>query len=410
MNRYSSTAVRSAWLLVLALTAFPAHALRVGELGHLHGIAFDPGSSESLLVATHYGLYRARPDGAAVLIGERRDDLIALAVDPADANALYALGHARNGSQVALMHSDNGGTNWTLRAQKLGSPDDYHQLAVSPADPALLYGVHGTLQASTNSGRAWESIGPTPNKLIALAGSAADAGKLYAATQSGLLVSPDSGREWQRESAFRAPVSLVHVAADGTKYAFVLGRGLMRSAPDEQAWEALYNGFGGHYPLRLAIDPDDPEHLGLLTHAGGLFTSVDGGKSWERFPRPPIRSGSVAAAGERLYGEYCAACHGVAGVGETPGSANAPADRSQLAPALDFSAHAWHHDDAQLVETILDGGIARGGRMPAWKSLLSRDNARELVAYMKTLWRARERACQGARHMSCDWVPASRPQ
>jgi len=409
MKTHVSRAVRFAWLLVLVAVAYPAQALRVGELGHLHGIAFDPGSANSLLVATHYGLYRAQPAGTATRLGARRDDFIVLAGDPSEASKLYALAHARTGGAVVLLHSENGGISWSRRADGLGSPDDYHQLAVSPAEPDRLYGVHGTLQISSNGGRDWETIGPPPKKLIALAGSAPDPGKLYAATQAGLLVSRNRGRRWHRETAFRAPVSLVHVASDGTTYAFVLGRGLMRSTPADQTWKALYNGFGGHYPLQLAIDPDDPDHFAVLTHVGGLFTSVDGGESWQRFPRPRIRSGSVAAAGNRLYAEYCASCHGVDGVGETPGTANAPTDRSRLAPALDFSAHAWHHGDEQLIETILEGTVARGGRMPAWKGLLSRENSRELVVYMKTLWRARELACQGAKHMRCDWVPTNRP-
>lgn len=400
---------RFAWLLILVLIALPAHALRIGELGHLHGIAFDPASTNSLLVATHYGLYRALPDGSAVQVGERRDDFVALSSDPSDAKVLYALSHLRAGGQVGLMRSEDGGVSWTRRADGLGAPADDHQLAVSPAVPELLYGVHGTLQVSRDSGRAWESIGPPPEKLIALAGSAGNAAHLYAATQSGLLVSPDRGREWYRATNFRAPASLVHVTPDKTAYTFVLGRGLMRTDPSDNSWKPLYNGFGGHYPIQLAVDADDPERLATLTHAGGLFTSDDGGESWRRFPQPRLRSGSITAAGERLYNEYCVACHGVDGVGQTLGSANAPSDRSKLAPALDFSAHAWHHDDEQLIETILEGGIERGGRMPGLKSLLSRENARELVVYMKALWRPRELACQGAKHMSCDWVPPTRP-
>lgn len=408
MKTFTLPAARAAWLLILALTAFPAHALSVYELGHLHGVVFNPASSKSLLVATHYGMYRVSPEGTAKLVGDRRDDFVALTEDPSDTEVLYALTSSPGGGQVALMRSDDGGTTWSRRAAGLGAPDDYHELIVSPADPALLYGVHGTLQVSRDGGRDWQSVGPPPAQLIALAGSAADPAQLYAATEGGLLVSRNSGREWQREMTYRDATSLVHVAADGTAYAFVLGRGLMRSAPTDHGWKPLYNGFGGHYPLHLAIDPNDPAHLAVLTHAGGLFTSDDGGESWRRFPVPRFKMGSVAAAGQQTYAQFCAACHGVDGVGETPGTANAPADWSRLAPALDFSAHAWHHDDEQLVETILEGGIARGGRMPAWKPLLSRENVREVVAYMKALWRPRELACQGAKHMSCDWVPPVR--
>lgn len=407
MNIRNLNAVRPAWLLLLTLAAFPAHALRVGDLGHLHGIAFDSNSPGALLLATHYGLYRALPDGSASLVGDRRDDFLGLTAHPSEPGTLYVSGHPPDGSNLGLLLSKNGGRTWTRHARGHDGPADYHQLTVSPADPEVLYGVHGSLQASRDGGRSWESIGPPPEKLITLAGSAEDPMHLYAATQAGLLTSDDGGRRWRAASEPGNTASLVHVTADGTAYTFILGRGLLRA--EEDGWKVLYNGFGGHYPLQLIVDPTDPDRLATLTHASGLFTSEDGGESWQRFPAPQTPHGTAAAAGERLYTAYCIACHGKEGVGETAGAATAPSDQRQLAPALGFSSHAWHHDDEQLVETILEGGIARGGRMPAFKEILSRKNARELVAYMQSFWRAREFACQGARHMNCDWKPATRP-
>ncbi|MDP7547930.1 MAG: hypothetical protein QGF20_11605, partial [Alphaproteobacteria bacterium] len=77
------------------------------------------------------------------------------------------------------------------------------------------------------------------------------------------------------------------------------------------------------------------------------------------------------------------------------------ADGLPLAPALDDSAHGWHHPDAQLIATILNGS-PRNPRMAPWKEHgLSRDDARSLVAYIKSLWNFRSLACQGSRHMRC---------
>ena len=40
--------------------------------------------------------------------------------------------------------------------------------------------------------------------------------------------------------------------------------------------------------------------------------------------------------------------------------------------------------------------------MPPWRGVLSRDDAIDIVAYIKTLWTPFIRAnCQGAKHMSC---------
>ena len=100
--------------------------------------------------------------------------------------------------------------------------------------------------------------------------------------------------------------------------------------------------------------------------------------------------------GNALYKQYCASCHGSNGQGEFNWMY-----RERGAPALDSSGHAWHHEDAQLVSMILDKPVA-DSRMPAWRGILSRDDAIDLVAYIKTLWTPFIRAnCQGAKHMAC---------
>jgi len=71
-----------------------------------------------------------------------------------------------------------------------------------------------------------------------------------------------------------------------------------------------------------------------------------------------------------------------------------------MAPPLNDFAHAWHHTDAGLVKTILEGS-PRKSRMIAWKELLQPEDARDIVAYIKTLWSKWALDCQGPKHMQC---------
>lgn len=114
--------------------------------------------------------------------------------------------------------------------------------------------------------------------------------------------------------------------------------------------------------------------------------------------RPP--SPDQVAVGKVLYERYCQACHGENGVGEPPIPASIRAPGYLTAMPLNESSHAWHHSDEQLVETILEG-LQRTKRMPAWKGVVSEEQAIQLVAYLKSLWSPRIVACQGPRHMSC---------
>lgn len=102
------------------------------------------------------------------------------------------------------------------------------------------------------------------------------------------------------------------------------------------------------------------------------------------------------AHGAALYRQYCVACHGAKGLGEFNWQA-----RARAAPALDSSGHAWHHEDAQLISMILDKPLP-DSKMPAWRTVLSRDDVLDLLAYIKSLWTPYIREnCQGARHMGC---------
>jgi len=391
--------------LLLVMAASPVHALRIDELSHLHGLAFKPGGAGDLILASHNGLYLAGTDGEVKLLSTQRDDLMALTVDPSQPHRLFASGHPATGGNLGLVISEDAGATWQHRSDGDEGPVDFHQLTVSGADPSVLYGVHRMLQVSRDAGRTWTAIAPPPEKLIALAASASAAEQIYAATENGLQVSSDGGREWRQALLYRNPASLVHVTPDGTVYTFVLGRGLLAAREPDLKWETLANGFGGHYPLQMAVASDDPQWLAVLTHRGRLFVSADGGRNWQRFAAQELPADSAASRGARLYVEFCQACHGGGGIGESLGTPTAPRDQAKLAPTLDGSGHGWHHADDQLVQTILEGSVQRGGRMPAWKSLLGPDDAHDLVAYIKTLWGPRERACQGRKHMNCDWVP-----
>ena len=105
--------------------------------------------------------------------------------------------------------------------------------------------------------------------------------------------------------------------------------------------------------------------------------------------------------GARLYQEFCSTCHGQNGIGEPPIPWSIRRSDYITAMPLDESSHAWHHGDDQLVQMILKGSPRSRIRMPVWDGVLTKAQARDLVAYIKSLWSDRILTCQGPRHMSC---------
>jgi photosystem II stability/assembly factor-like uncharacterized protein len=265
-----------------------ATELAVAELQgktHIHGLAVDRSDPSQLLIATHHGLFRAGLDGQAELVSPVQD-FMGFNPHPADPDRLFASGHPATGGNLGFIASDDGGRTWQQISPGLNGPVDFHQLTVSPADPNRVYGAYGGLQVSRDGGRTWTPAGPSPAGLIDLAASASDADTLYAATETGLLVSRDAGIGWAPVLE-GAPVSLVEVTSGGDLYAFVLGRGLLASKEDTIDLAATSDDFGDSYLLHLAVDPTNPDRMFAASGEGRILASVDRGRSWKSFGSDP---------------------------------------------------------------------------------------------------------------------------
>ncbi len=391
--------------LVVCLMAIQAGGARAEtvslySLEHVHGLAVDAERPGRLYVATHSGLFLASPDGTASRVGGAQDDFMSFAADPENPDTFYASGHPPGGGNLGVVVSRDRGRNWERLADDAGGPIDFHAMDVSRADPQVIYGMYKGLQVSRDGGRTWRVVGALPDDTFDLAAAPDDPDKVYAAARAGLFVSEDSGASWAPATLQRRPATLVHVAADDRVYAFVYGVGLLASSETGDGWELRSDGFADRYLRHMASDPASPEVLHAVTDTGAIMTSRDGGRSWASYAGHDRVSPELVAAAGQLYGRLCQACHGARGVGERPENPDATDEYGFIAPALDDSAHAWHHSDDDLVWTILEGS-PRNPRMLAFGELVTKGEARNLVAYIKSLWSFRSLACQGARHIRC---------
>jgi mono/diheme cytochrome c family protein len=114
----------------------------------------------------------------------------------------------------------------------------------------------------------------------------------------------------------------------------------------------------------------------------------------------PGRPGGGQDAGKPLYAENCAKCHGANLEGQPDWMQRLPSGRLP-APPHDATGHTWHHADEQLFAITKFGlqAIAPGyeSDMPAFEGILSDDEIRSILSYIKSTWPERERAYQAAR-------------
>lgn len=100
----------------------------------------------------------------------------------------------------------------------------------------------------------------------------------------------------------------------------------------------------------------------------------------------------LVIVGKPLYEQHCASCHGAKMEGQ-PNWRIRMANGRLPAPPHDDSGHTWHHSDQVLLNITLNGllpGVTAPpgyqSDMPAYKDILSEQQARAVLAYIKTLW------------------------
>ena len=148
--------------------------------------------------------------------------------------------------------------------------------------------------------------------------------------------------------------------------------------------------------------------VGLMTAAFLLWRETGGSATQgpvtingTTVPPVPTLSAERVAAGEGLYAQYCAACHGAALEG-APNWKVRLANGSLPAPAHDGTGHTWHHPDEQLLSIVAQGGDpAYNGVMPGFAASLTTDQMTAILDFIKSRWGSREREYQW-------WITATR--
>jgi mono/diheme cytochrome c family protein len=94
--------------------------------------------------------------------------------------------------------------------------------------------------------------------------------------------------------------------------------------------------------------------------------------------------------GVAVYAHHCPSCHGASLEGQ-PNWKRRLADGSFPAPPLDETGHTWHHPDSVLFATVKLGGQATAppdfpSKMPGFAKVLSDDEIRAVLAFIKSGW------------------------
>ena len=234
----------------------PVESISHQHQNHIHGIGYD-NQNQRLFVATHYGIFIWQ-DNKLFQLGENRDDFMGFSLHPTNPNLIYTSGHPAGGGNMGVMKSEDGGITFKpILAGALRETVDFHSMAISTANPNVLYGFfQGKLYLSKNGGNNWQNalargLGAegfcfgVPCLSAGVGVDPANPKRLLAFTKKlGLSLSQDGGRTWQAKN-----------------------QGLKLSSQE--------------FIFAFAFDARNPKHLFGATPES-VFRSADGAESWKR--------------------------------------------------------------------------------------------------------------------------------
>ncbi len=276
-------------------------------------------------------------------LGPEGGSVWALAVDPADADVVYA------GTRNGVFKSTDAGATWTVASKGLG-PAGVWVMSFAITSEAVYAGTYSSgVYKSTDGGGSWfpasaglpSALVLTPN-VGALVADPRSPDRIWAGTNRGVYLTTNGGLSWQqrlRGLPLDAPSRGLALAPDGRTLYATNTRAIFKTTNQGKKWVRVSNGITTGSIGDVVLDPTNPS---VVFGGGvGLWKSANGGASWTRVAPTLFDSGVLALAwqGTRLFvSHYSSTKKGIwysddHGASWTPASAP-PSDL----PALDLAA------------------------------------------------------------------------
>jgi hypothetical protein len=281
-----------------------------GPQNHLHDLLALRGVPNTILLATHIGLYRSADSGktwreVAGGAGQAMDGLMLykLAQSPVDPQRVYLLAEPRPDNPKAaratsgIYTSADAGATWRLAAPVSAFDSRaIFSIGAGSGSPGQVYAIIPSLgssgvYASNDAGATWQALPPVPVTLPSgVTGDAAHPGRLYLwSVSTGLFVSNDNGQTWAGAPGVSHGVFSVSLAGNNV---YVSGDDGLYLSHDGGASFALANTQQSFTAVvACAATPNAAYAITGTT----VYATTDGGATWKATTATSQHPGVITA-------------------------------------------------------------------------------------------------------------------
>ena len=341
-------------------TAFVQEYRSIGpEGGLVEMITTAPSDSNVLYAAMRSGsLFRSIDAGNTwTLAGWVRGTLLAIAVDPFNADIIYAGISPDIPGAYALLKSIDGGRTWSNTGWGSSS---VHRIVIDPQNSDRIYiassGANGGTYKSEDGGHSWTNLNITKNYIAwAIAVDPKDPARIYAALNNERFYrSRDYGQTWELSVAVAGNPQWMSIDPKNTNIIYLAtSEGVFKSIDNGEHWQAKNS---------LPVNPQAPWTSWVLAYGNRVFrsnndewrllVSDDGGDHWQI---AGIAGGSLCIAGNRRLFSGTRD-----GIYSCDFSGKFPLNNSAGLNGTDIIGLAADQKDASIVYAVTcDDGIAR---------------------------------------------------